>query len=405
MKGFRVASVYFSGNVGVMLLSWLLYGIGSAITNPYLSIYMKMLGASSVMIGAIYSLGMLAQLITIIPGSLLTDTIGRRQSIIIGTWGIAATTSLYVIAPNWQTLLAVYVINSAMAFYQPALMSTVLDSLPSNKRASGVLMVSVLPQLPVVVLPPIGGALIGRYGLLGIRMAYLASTAVSFVVGIIRQRYLKETLTAIKPSPPSPRELLRSYDLRTSTSRLPSEAKFLLVVMFLASIASAPASTLVPVYVIYRLNLSTVAWGTMVAAANAAYLVVGLIMTLYVDRIRRILLIVGAAVMAVANIFGLIPNGLIISLYLVVFQVGLQLLTTSIQSDVGDVVKAEGRGNAVGLLIIFQLIGQSIGSYLAGITYKLNALNLFIMPAIIMVMATAIIVMKRHGLAIPSKSI
>ncbi len=71
-------------------------------------------------------------------------------------------------------------------------------------------------------------------------------------------------------------------------------------------------------------------------------------------------------------------------------------------------VKAEGRGgNAVGgLLIIFQLIGQSIGSYLAGITYKLNALNLFIMPAIIMVMATAIIVMKRHGLAIPpSKSI
>jgi len=381
-----------------MLLSWLLYGIGSAITNPYLSIYMKMLGASSVMIGTIYSLGMLAQLITIIPGSLLTDTIGRRRSIIIGTWGIAAATSLYVIAPNWQTLLAVYTMNSAMAFYQPALMSTVLDSLPTNKRASGVLMVSVLPQLPMIALPPIGGALIGRYGLLGIRMAYLASTAVSIVVAIIRQRSLKETLTVVRPSLPSPRELLRSYDIRASISKLPSEARFLLAVMFLASIASVPASTLFPVYVIYRLNLSTVAWGTMVAAANAAYLVMGLIMTLYVDRISRIrLAIIGAAVMAMANIFGFIPNGLIISLYLVIFQVGLQLLTTSIQSYMGDMVKAEGRGNAVGLLIIFQLIGQSIGSYLTGISYKLNALSIFVMPAIVMAAVTAMVVMKARA--------
>ncbi len=379
--------VYFKGNVGVMMVSWLMYAVGSSITNPYLSIYMKMLGADSEMIGIIYSLGMLSQLITIIPGGLLTDTIGRRRSIIIGTWGIAGTTLLYVIAPNWQSLLAIYVINSAMGFYQPALMATILDSLPSNKRASGVMLVSVLPQLPTLILPPLGGALINRYGLLGIRLAYLISTIMAIIVAVIRHKTLVETLNETR-NKLSLRELLASYNLRSSILRLHARARFLLVVMLLVSAATISASTLVPVYAIYKLNLSTVAWGTIVAAANAAYMLVGVVMALYVDRMRRSLLLIGSIMIVIANAFGLSPlGGIAIAVYLIVIQVGAQVVSTSIQSDMGDYVDARARGNAISLLIIFQLIGQSLGSYIAGITYRLNPLNIFIMPLIIMTAA------------------
>jgi len=398
-KWLQDASVYFKGNVGVMMVSWLIYAVGSSITVPYLSIYMKMLGADSEIIGIIYSLGMLSQLITIIPGGLLTDTIGRRRSILIGTWGVAGTTLLYVLAPNWESLLAIYIINSAIGFYQPALMATILDSLPSSKRASGVMLVSVLPQLPTLILPPLGGALINRYGLLGIRFAYLISTIMAIIVAVIRHKTLVETLNETR-SKLSLRELLASYDLRSSILRLHARARFLLVIMLIASATTVSANTLVPIYAIYKLNLNTVAWGTIVAAANAAYIIVGVVTALYIDKMRHSLLIIGSTTIAVANVFGLLPlGGIAIAVYLIIIQIGAQVVSTSIQSDMGDYVDARGRGNAISLLIIFQLIGQSLGSYIAGITYRLNPLNIFMIPLIIMIATTIaiwFIIHKRH---------
>ncbi|WP_243666289.1 MFS transporter [Vulcanisaeta sp. JCM 16159] len=99
---------YVTGNVGVLLLTWFLYAIGNAVTLPYFSIYLKMLGANAVDIGLTYSVSMVAQLMTIIPGGYLTDTIGRRSSIIIGTWLITIMTYLMVIAPSWQLLAVFY---------------------------------------------------------------------------------------------------------------------------------------------------------------------------------------------------------------------------------------------------------------------------------------------------------
>ncbi len=40
-KWLQDTSVYFKGNVGVMMVSWLIYAVGSSITVPYLSIYIK----------------------------------------------------------------------------------------------------------------------------------------------------------------------------------------------------------------------------------------------------------------------------------------------------------------------------------------------------------------------------
>jgi len=56
------------GNVGVMVISWFLFAISSSLTNPYLSLYMKYLGAGPQYIGAAFALAYLVQLITVIPG-------------------------------------------------------------------------------------------------------------------------------------------------------------------------------------------------------------------------------------------------------------------------------------------------------------------------------------------------
>lgn len=370
---------YVTGNVGILLLTWLLYGIGNALTMPYLSIYMRLLGANSVEIGITYSIATVAQLITIIPGGYLTDTIGRKRSIVIGTWLITATTFLMAIAPNWQSLIIIYAINMAAAFYQPALLAIILDSLPSSKYASGILITSVLPQIPWLVLPPVGGLLVNKYGLLGIRLAYLISALISVVVAVIRQLTLRETLGSTVTRV-SLREVMRSYCLLRDIVSLPSDALVIYIMAFVLAIAIMPANTLLSIFVVYRLKLDTVYWGYFVSISYATYIVVGMLLTLYVDRLRDKLILMGSIINILGSAVGMFEEALTTMLYLILLQVGSQLVMTELQSRLGNLLGIRRRGYGTSLLIVSQLTAQTIGGYLSGALYSISARTLFLVP-------------------------
>ncbi|MCG2869230.1 MAG: MFS transporter [Vulcanisaeta sp.] len=371
-----------SGNVGVLLLTWFLYAIGNSITMPYLSIYMKMLGASPIDIGIAYSVATAAQLIMMMPGGYLTDTIGRRRSIVVGTWIMTVTLFLMAIPPNWQVLVVIYALNSAAAFYQPALLALLLDSLPPSRYASGILITSVIPQIPWLILPPVGGFLISKYGLLGIRIAYLISAFISLVVALIRQYLIKETLNNVKGRV-SIRETLRSYYLLRSITKLPASLLRVYITMLILFMALMPMNTLLPIYVVYKMNLNTTYWGYLVSLSNAAYVVINLVLTFYVDKLRNELVLLGVAIMATGSALGLFSNLPSIATYLILLQVGSQLVITALQSRVGYLVGTNRRGHSIGLLIIFQLLGQTIGSYLSGELYRLSTSSLFLMPLLL----------------------
>ncbi|MFP3485155.1 MAG: MFS transporter [Vulcanisaeta sp.] len=371
-----------SGNVGVLLLTWFLYAIGNSITMPYLSIYMKMLGASPIDIGIAYSVATAAQLIMMMPGGYLTDTIGRRRSIVVGTWIMTVTLFLMAIPPNWQVLVMIYALSSAAAFYQPALLALLLDSLPPSRYASGILITSVIPQIPWLILPPVGGFLISKYGLLGIRIAYLISAFISLVVALIRQYLIKETLNNVKGRV-SIRETLRSYYLLRSITKLPASLLRVYITMLILFMALMPMNTLLPIYVVYKMNLNTTYWGYLVSLSNAAYVVINLVLTFYVDKLRNELVLLGVAIMATGSALGLFSNLPSIATYLILLQVGSQLVITALQSRVGYLVDTNRRGHSIGLLIIFQLLGQTIGSYLSGELYRLSTSSLFLMPLLL----------------------
>jgi hypothetical protein len=59
---------WLRGNVGVMIVSWFLFAVSSALTFPYLSEYMHLLGASNVDIGIATALGSLANMVAVLPG-------------------------------------------------------------------------------------------------------------------------------------------------------------------------------------------------------------------------------------------------------------------------------------------------------------------------------------------------
>ncbi|WP_054842387.1 MFS transporter [Vulcanisaeta distributa] len=379
----RNIKYYVTGNVGILLLTWFLYAIGNAMTMPYFSIYLKMLGANAVDIGLTYSISMIVQLIAIIPGGYLTDTLGRRSSIVIGTWLITVMSFLMVIAPNWQLLAIFYALNMAASFYQPALLAILMDSLPQERYASGILITSILPQIPWLVLPPVSGFLIDKYGLFGIRLAYLISSIISVVVAIIRQFTIKETL-GNRIGRITFREILRSYNQLISIANLPGDLLMIYVSALMISIAIMPINTLLPIYVIYKLGLNTVYWGYLVSISYAVYVMIGIFLTFYVDRYRSKLFALGTMISAVGSAMGLIENIYSVVGYLLMLQVGVQLVITAIQSELGGRIGVNRRGGyGMSLLIVFQLIGQTIGSYLTGEFYRINTESLFLIPLIL----------------------
>ncbi len=111
---------------------------------------------------------------------------------------------------------------------------------------------------------------------------------------------------------------------------------------------------------------------------------IGIFLTFYVDRYRSRLFALGTIISAVGSVIGLVENTYSVVGYLLMLQVGAQLVITAIQSELGGRIGINRRGgHGMSLLIVFQLIGQTIGSYLTGEFYRINTESLFLIPLIL----------------------
>lgn len=123
--------------------------------------------------------------------------------------------------------------------------------------------------------------------------------------------------------------------------------------------------------------------GLLSILSYAAYIVIGIFLTFYVDRYRSKLFVLGTIISAVGSAIGLVKGVYPVVGYLLMLQVGVQLVITAIQSELGSRIGVDRRGYGMSLLIVFQLIGQTIGSYLTGEFYRISTESLFLMPLIL----------------------
>jgi len=294
-------SFWLRGNVGAMIISWFLFAISGSLTFPYLSKYLQMLGASEIEIGTVRALGSLAVLVTILPGGVLTDVIGRKRSIVIGTWGIAVVQFLYAVVQDWRQFAVVYVVDWALHFYQPALTAILLDSLPPEKRGGGMMLTAVLPQVPSLFMPPVGGYLLDHLGLLGMRLSFVISGIISVTVALLRMRALQETIT-VKPVSREKlaREILQSYFFWRGLFSLPPFIAYVTFLGFLKSFAGIALQTFGVLYATDVLRLDNTSWGVIQSASIAVGIFFGLVLMPVIDKTPRVFaLFAGLLLMAV----------------------------------------------------------------------------------------------------------
>lgn len=391
---------WLRGNVGVMLASWFLFAVSGSLTFPYLSQYMKMLGASPAEIGLASSLASAAAMAAILPGGVLTDVIGRRRSIVIGTWGITATQFFYAASPDWRFFAAVYVVDSTLHFYQPALVAILLDSLPPERRGGGMMLTMVLPQVPWLILPPVGGYLLDALGLEGMRLSFLISGAISAAVAAMRMKALTETVPPAELEPAEVlREIARSYAFWRPLFKLDGFTAYAIALGLALNIAAAPLQRFGVLYATEVLGLDNAYWGAVQSASTAAAIAFGAAASSAIDRLpRRTALAAGLILTASAYfLIALWAHSLALFSAVVVGALGNEVAMAVRRAVVGDRVEPENRGRAMGSSLAFEYLGATIGGAAAGYLYSASPRLSFLFSGVLITASSAYLARRTKG--------
>ena len=378
------------GNVGVMVLSWILFGIGSGLVYPYFSLYVKFLGGTDFDIGLVSSIGSLAGLLVMIPGGYLTDVYGRRRVIVWGTWMIVMLDFLYAIVTDWRFLLLVYMLDSILHFYTPALMTIIADSLPEYLRAGGLALTEVLTELPWFIVPPIGGVLVDKYGVLGLRIGYLVAGICGVLAAILRMKLLKETLRETKKEQKLFEVLAVSFrETFSAVKKVPMQIALILIESILVS---SPSIVVFHVYgVVYAkeyLGISMGEWGLYSSFSSMASTVAGVLLAKVLDKAERRFFIAVGACLAAVSYFSLCYalSAIVVCFSLIVFRVAGTMYISSWSAYLIDLVEEELRGRIYALAQISSSLGYTWASIVLGYLYSLNprdSLNLSAVLALV----------------------
>ena len=383
-------SFWLRGNVGAMIISWFLFAISGSLTFPYLSKYLEMLGASEIEIGTVRALGSLAVLVTILPGGVLTDVIGRKRSIVIGTWGIAVVQFLYAVVQGWRQFAVVYVVDWALHFYQPALTAILLDSLPPEKRGGGMMLTAVLPQVPWLFLPPVGGYLLDHLGLLGMRLSFVISGLISVSVALLRMRALQETIN-VKPVDRRKlaREVIHSYFFWRGLFSIPPFVAYITLLGFLMSLAGIALQTFGVLYATNVVGLDNTSWGVVQSATTAVGIFFGLVLMPVIDKAPRVsALFAGLLLMAVGYfIVGTWANMVALVTAAILVGIGSEVSMSIRRALVGDYITLENRGRVMGTTLALEYLGSIAGGIVVAYIYAASPRLAFIFSGAVLLFA------------------
>jgi MFS family permease len=359
-----------AGNVGVMAISWFLFSLTGGLVNPFFAKYAKDLGASDMDVAYMRSIGMLAFALSLIPGSLLTDYIGRAKTIIIGTACVTIAQFLYAVVPDWRAFLYVYVFDQASHFYQPALTAIVMDSVPRGKEFKGFLALNVVTSIPSLFTPFIGGVLYEKYNVTGLRAGFLANGFTALAVLILRIKALRETYIARDKE-------LSSLILELAGYRplLVKTLELYVYTSILLQVAVSVSSTYGAIYAMDVLGVSKPMWGVISSVGTLG----GVMSSLLLLRFKR----TNAVSVAILGSLGIVLSTVLFALPYFTGSLVLEILVASsligaVSSNIhGSAISAmltrmlpvEVRGRAIGVQRILDNIGASIASLVAGLLY------------------------------------
>jgi len=253
---------FFQGNILVIAVSSAIRSFGGGFISTYVSLYFVELGGSPLTLGLMASIALLVQCGVLLLGGFIADYYGRRRVMVLTAFYGVFFPLLYAVIRDWRLFAALSIIAALGAVSNPASHAMVADSIPPEKRTTGIASLQVVSSFPVTVGPLIGGWLIQNYGLLdGFRLACMYAAATAFASALIVFLFLKETL---RPGPAAKQNFLNLSSLISfmkPPGPLPTGLKALMVSYALVIFANGAVGQYYIIYANRVIGLTPLEWG------------------------------------------------------------------------------------------------------------------------------------------------
>jgi len=352
--GSTVRKVFTNKNILVISLTTTLWGVANSGWQTYWSLWLREdLGISLAMVGLLSTFQTAEQLLFQLPGGIITDKIGRRKIILVGTCLRFGPPILYLMATNWEHVLLATIINASTSIYNPALEAIVADSLPSRQRGTGYGAYRMITSLPRVFMPTMGGLIMDAYGYnVGVKFFNLLTILFVLIMLIVRLKLITETLATAHQK--------RSTKTTFSDAlHVPGSIWAMMTVATVAGFSLRMIQQLTPIFAREMLNLSNTEIGLASTAMSLTSTLLTMPSGLLSDRIGRKPLILIAETITPATTLAIpFVNGF--PMYLI-----LQILTgigsalggrhmgfsggPAWQALISDYIPPEKRGTVMGL--------------------------------------------------------
>jgi MFS family permease len=257
-------SGFFHGNTAVIAASNAIKGFGRNIINTYIPVYFLILGGSPLTLGLMTSVTSVIQCLMLLIGGFIADYYGRRKVIVFTAFYSMIFPLLYAFIQDWRIFVALSIMGVFGTLSVPASQAIVADSLPPEKRTTGIASLQVISSLPLVVAPVIGGWLIQNQGLPdGFRLACMYAVATAFFSALVVFLSLKETLRRrpiAKSNATNSSKLANSLKLPRSLS---SGLKALMIPYALVVFANGVVGRYYILYAYDTIGITALEWGVI----------------------------------------------------------------------------------------------------------------------------------------------
>jgi len=342
--------------------------------GTYYALYVLDLGATATILGMIGFASFLVLASVQFPGGYLADKFGRRWLVSSMTFGVALSYVFFAIAPSWHFILIGTVLMSLCLIYQPALMSMVADSLPSERRGMGFGIIMLITSAATTPGPFVAGILYNQFGLVpGMRIGYGVVVAMFLAAALLRQR-LQETMTNARR--PSLNELVHTYPTALKESfgiwkKLPRSMFYLFLSGVVGTFGFAAASLYYVVYAVEELLIDKAVWPLILTALFITMIALSMPTGKMVDKFNRKLPILVAYVLFAVSML-LFVYGDLLRIFVSLVLVGLAqvMMNSGFSALQTDLTPKEQRGKVTGFTNFANNILMALGSLTGGILYE-----------------------------------
>lgn len=393
---------FLKGNLLILTISWMVWFPALRLTDTYAQPYIKELGASIFILGAINSISTATLAIVRILGGYIADRFGRKNILCLMSFAISSTYLIYAFAPSWEWVLIAATLNSFFLLYQPAVLALRADSVPPEKRGFGFALTEWLPGMVSIPAPIIATYLVVTNGTVGgMRIAYFAAFALGTASAVIRL-LLKETLPQRKDRQQSSFQADFKTDMAEAIQFIFKNMRSVSLLYIIFNFAYMGALPLFSIYAVYFMNFGDVGWGIMYSVSYILYLLLLVPVGLTVDKFgrRNMLLLSIAFLVMFSFIYAIAPSNSPYSLLILVIAYSAILLANVAYANAvgaleADYIPREKRGRVTAALAFVAALAGAAGQVLAGFEYNSLSPQLpFVVLTVFMFLSFCVVLFK-----------